>query len=90
MRLLLTLLLAFAAAPLFAAGCNECLESTGCPAQLKACMANCNKTDSVCTEKCEAQNHECSVQNRAKCSLQCEQVIASANPAKPIWAQPQD
>jgi hypothetical protein len=89
MRLLLTLLLAFAASPLLAAGCNECLESTGCPAQLKACMAKC-KTDNACAELCQTKDQECSAQNRAKCSLQCEQVMASANPAKPIWAQPQD
>jgi hypothetical protein len=90
MRLLLTLLLAFASAPLLAAGCDECLESTGCPAQLKACVAKCNKTDTACNEQCDVKNQECSAQNHAKCSLQCEQVIASANPAKPIWAQPQD
>lgn len=90
MRLLLTLLLAFASAPLLAAGCNECLESTGCPAQLKACLTKCNKTDSACNEQCDTKNQECTQQNRAKCSLQCEQVMASANPVTPIWARSQD
>lgn len=90
MRLLLTLLLALASAPLLAAGCNECRESTGCPAQFKECMAKCNKNDSNCTEQCEAKDHDCSVQNRSRCASQCELAITSAKPVTPIWAQSQD
>lgn len=85
MRLLLTLLLALASAPLLAAGCNECLEKTGCPAQHKQCLSKC-KNDNTCIEQCDTKNQECTETNRAQCSLQCEQVLASV---QPIWAQPQ-